>query len=820
MRRMRRLSIAAAILAVSALVWLARVSDDWRTSFSFSGKDANYYNLLVHGFQQGHLYMDCTPDPALWSTDPDIRRRASYVQDASLYNHRYYLYYGVVPAAVLLLPYSSITGGDLSANVATLAFTLAGFLFSLRAYRRAQREYFAGIGAMLDSLNILLLGFASLGPLLVKCSGVYEIAVASGYACSAAAIYFLYRSLHSAAGGLSWLAGASLFLGLSVGCRPNYILSFPILVAGGWLIMSGKLLAPAQSGSQGMRRSLTACILAACLPAAAIVALLATYNYARFGNPMEFGFHYGMNAFTGSGRPIASTSFMWPNFRWYYLTPPVVTPYFPYCFSINAAALPPGYFSPEAIHGQWIVGVLFVVSLCGAAGASIFGISPSRALRAFLAMLVWMGISGLVFMISLGVRADRYMTDFQAPLVLLTVLLAGLTASKAVRRSAVSVLWRTSYGIVACAAILFNFFISLEIFNNFEYLHPKTFERLAALGDLPICELGEHGFVDFGPVRFKVVFPPPQNGISGPLMATGTPNKTDVLYVTQFPQGSMELSMVHEGQVGLRSGMLPFVAGRPYTFEVDMGSLYPPRVSPYFSGWDKKDVDRLKTNARVLIDGKEVIRGRVVFYESAPGHVHFGANPDEGDARFLGRITDIRRLPAREAKGIPEPGIWRIDITVPWLAPYVAHPLLGSGVTGAGNLLIVDVPKPNQIRFALDQWGGQMTRSRALDVLPGGHRIEVFVGPQVARQKWPAAWHLNAESMKKSGSMMNVWWDGALVWTTEIVVNRESYDLVSLGSNPQGFSTADMMFPSEIEFKPYSRDEMRNFILRNLGYTQ
>jgi len=115
MRGARWLSTTAAILAVAALLWLARMSDSWRTSFSFTGRQVDYYNLLVHGFRQGHLYMDSDPDPALYSTDPDTRRRASYLQDASLFNHRYYLYYGVVPAALLFLPYSLATGGDLSA---------------------------------------------------------------------------------------------------------------------------------------------------------------------------------------------------------------------------------------------------------------------------------------------------------------------------------------------------------------------------------------------------------------------------------------------------------------------------------------------------------------------------------------------------------------------------------------------------------------------------------------------------------------------------------------------------------------------------------
>ena len=91
MRRTRPLSIAALALTIAVLVWLAMANDSWRTSFGFKGRQVDMYNSLVHGFRKGHLYMDVDPDPALWSTDPVIRRRASYVQDASLFNHRYYV---------------------------------------------------------------------------------------------------------------------------------------------------------------------------------------------------------------------------------------------------------------------------------------------------------------------------------------------------------------------------------------------------------------------------------------------------------------------------------------------------------------------------------------------------------------------------------------------------------------------------------------------------------------------------------------------------------------------------------------------------------
>lgn len=814
MRKARLLSLAAAIVAVAALVWLDKTNDDWSTSFSLTGKKTDYYNLLVHGLQKGHLYLDVTPDPALWSPDPFVQRRASFLLDASLFNHRYYIYFGVVPAVVLLLPYSCITGSDLSQNVATLVFVLVGFLFSLRVYRRAERDHFPGIGPVLDALNVLLLAFATLAPVLVKCSGMYELAISSGYAFCAAAFYFLYRALRPGANAPGWVAAASLSLGLAVGCRPDYILSIPVLAAAAWWASSGAG-GPRPRG----RRAMVGVLAAAVLPCALVGVLLGAYNYARFGSPLDFGFRYGLNSFKGSGHPLASASFIWPNLRWYYLTPPVFTPYFPYFFPINASPLPPGYHSYEAIHGECVVGLLIVAAAIGSLLAARRGAPSARALRPFMLLLGWAAAAGLAFMACLGIRADRYMADFQAPLVLLVTLLAGTASSAPAPGPSLSLLWRPAYAAAAMVAILFNVLIGLEVFGNFENLHPRAFRRLARLGDLPIYELGEHGLVDYGPLSFSVVFPAGESDREAPLLATGAPNRTDVLYAHQYPQGRVELEMAHEGYVALKSGILSLPPGTPHAFEVDMGSLYPPRVSAFFDGWDSKDVDRLRTTARVLVDGKEVIRGRIPFYDSSPGMVNFGGNPQEGGARFEGRVTDIQRLPLRDTQGVgalAEPGTWRADVVVPWLAPDSPHPLLGSGVARAGNLLSVYVSAKDKIRFNFDQWNSGFDQSPALDAIPGVHRVEIFVGPQVARQKWPKAWRLDAAAIERTSTSLNVWWDGALVWTTPVGSFRDSYDLVSLGSNPQGFSTADMIFPTGIEFKPYSRDEMREFIRKNL----
>ena len=54
----------------------------------------------------------------------------------------------------------------------------------------------------------------------------------------------------------------------------------------------------------------------------------------------------------------------------------------------------------------------------------------------------------------------------------------------------------------------------------------------------------------------------------------------DKLEVYQHPEGTFDLVMIHEGNVGIRSKPLPLSPGRSYKMEVDMGSLYPPEGDP------------------------------------------------------------------------------------------------------------------------------------------------------------------------------------------------------------------------------------------------
>ena len=257
--------------------------------------------------------------------------------------------------------------------------------------------------------------------------------------------------------------------------------------------------------------------------------------------------------------------------------------------------------------------------------------------------------------------------------------------------------------------------------------------------------------------------------------------------------------------------------------EADLGSLYPPALGPFFTGWEAREVETVKTRALVELDGRAVIHQKTQFYDSPPNWVFLGKNPAGTDSPFPGEIGGLRQLrPTRPNAGSKpaELGVWRLEISLRRLGDLHAQPILGSGTQGHGNLLLMRATPDGELGFGLDQWNFSMATSPLLAAGSSGlHRLEIFVGPQVTRQTWPADWHLSPDRLRAAGKLLRVWLDGEPVWTTDVAVNLDTYDEVALGSNPQGFSTADSYFLGSLVNSPYSPEEMREFVAKNLRLT-
>jgi hypothetical protein len=357
-----RLPTAAWLVAVACtalVIWLGADFDDRPDAYVLKGKKRDYYSLLVAGFMRGHLYMDVAADPRLDSPDRNVRDHTPTLLDANYYKGHFYLYYGVVPAALLLLPYRLLTGQDLAINAACVFYWFMGFGASLVWLRAWWRRQAPERGAALASLAVLILAFFPATSFLVRRSMFYELPLVAGYAYISIFFAGLYGVL-TRQRQIASLLSASAALGLAVGCHPNHIFLLPLLVWAGFKA--------ARDAGAGRARWLRAG--AAFVPVAMIGAGLAWYNYARFGDIFEFGFKYGQNSFFAVKQSLFVPRFLWANFKWYFLTPPALTPYFPFVFPGNNTFRPAGYEGAEAMHGQLVATLLIVWVGVGAAAAA------------------------------------------------------------------------------------------------------------------------------------------------------------------------------------------------------------------------------------------------------------------------------------------------------------------------------------------------------------------------------------------------------------------------------------------------------------------
>jgi hypothetical protein len=643
----------------------------------------------------------------------------------------------------------------------------------------------------------------------------YEMAIAAGYTCVMAGCFCLYRALFGR--GRAWiqLAWASLCFGLSVGCRPDLAVDLPAVLAAALLAASSRA-----KGELRVRETIRNCA-AAVIPAAFVGCGLAIYNYERYGSPFDFGFKYGVNNFIVKHLRLASPAYIWPNLRWYYLTRPALSPYFPFVFPCRAEFGPPGYETGEMIHGQWPVTVL--VAFVAISAVVVCRRLLLGRLAAYLGLLGYMFLAVFMVLSPLGIRADRYMVDSQAPLMLAVVLLAGVVAARQ-RNRALSALWGACFAILGLAAAAFNFCAGIEEFDAFKNIRTPDYLAMQTVCNVPSSWLERLGLIHFGPVELKVVFPGHvTQETSEPLLTAGTPQYSDGLYVNEFPGDRIQFMGSHPRYVQPLSELVPIIPGKVYTLRVEMGALYPPFNHPFFARYSAFQSRQMKADINVELDGKKVFDARMGSYDAPPWTLELARNDISmapGSMYFSGRIISSRRLPP------PEPmveggsnGLRRIRCIFPMQSVGSNYPVLSWGVSGNGTLVYVNILPGARIRFGVDEWGYGSGLSEPVSIDPAAeHTVEIFIGTLARRADWPKDWHVAAAQMDRAAGKLQVWLDGKLVQEYGLHAPYNPLaDMIDVGVNIQGFSTSPPEFEGPIRPDPYSDQELREFLLRNLG---
>ena len=328
--------------------WTARPEG---VSWNFGQRQTDYYNLLVDGFLDGHLYMKVEVPAVLLTLadpyNPATRPPGIALHDASMYQGRYYIYFGAAPVVTLLLPFRVLTGGvALPLPAAVLVFTYAGFLVSAGILLGMRRRYFPEAGPGMVMIWVVALGTASMGPLLVLRGSIWELPMSSGYFYVMVALGCVWRAVHAERRALGWMAGAGLSLGLAVASRPTYLFASGLLVVPvlwqGWRV---------RAEGRARWRKVATWALAGAVPLGAVGLAMAWYNFARFGSPTEFGVAYQFSGIFEAETQHFRWTYLPLNLQMYWTQAAEWTRYFPFFHHGETPAIPAGHLGFDDLYG-------------------------------------------------------------------------------------------------------------------------------------------------------------------------------------------------------------------------------------------------------------------------------------------------------------------------------------------------------------------------------------------------------------------------------------------------------------------------------------
>ncbi|MDR2692700.1 MAG: hypothetical protein LBB74_00600 [Chitinispirillales bacterium] len=161
--------------------------------------------------------------------------------DICYYKEKFYLYYGIVPLALLYLPYRLITGNYLSYHAATFIFASIAVLFLSLLWRFSVRKYMPNARFAFVLLSFSALFFVSYFFANIRAPGLHTLMSMAGITFLLTGTFLLLKSIDKENINRLSLFFACLCFALSVGCRPNMVLASVLVPAVLWKRRSWKL---------------------------------------------------------------------------------------------------------------------------------------------------------------------------------------------------------------------------------------------------------------------------------------------------------------------------------------------------------------------------------------------------------------------------------------------------------------------------------------------------------------------------------------------------------------------------------------------------
>lgn len=191
--------------------------------------DKVYNEKFVNAVYNGSFALQEEPSEAFMNLEnpyddlerSKLERGKDYLWDTAYYNGKYYVYFGILPLLIFFLPYYAIFKKYLDMAIVIFILSIIIFVLLKEILLKIVNRYFKNVSFKFVLYSLIMLCSGSLILYADGMSRFYELAILSGLACVLFGIYFILKSLESDEKKYINIFWGSLFLALSVACRPT-----------------------------------------------------------------------------------------------------------------------------------------------------------------------------------------------------------------------------------------------------------------------------------------------------------------------------------------------------------------------------------------------------------------------------------------------------------------------------------------------------------------------------------------------------------------------------------------------------------------------
>ena len=436
----------------------------------YLGEENDIYNkYLVDAILEGKANISIEPSEELKKLenpyDPNQREDIEYSFDTAYYDGKYYVYFGMVPAILMFVPFKLLTGMYLPTSIGTFLFISLSLMTSTILIIQIYKRWFKKIPFSLLFIFIITTWISGLYIWNTWRMWVYELTLMAGYfLVQLGLIWMLMATKDSQKVHLKYVFLSCLAMALAVGCRPTLVLTSILLVPFLYQIIK-------QAYKSKTLKNALLCIM---IPYILVAIPLMGYNYARFGNIFEFGAKYQLTVVDVTDLSERYKDIPKGLYQ-YLLEPPHLKGEYPYIYTDYSQE---GYTS-NYYNGGIVCGILFFnLTMIGC----IFWYKYYKKAKDFifkglLILLPSVGIVMCMLNVYMGGTIQRYAVDFFWMFSVLAMLIWLLMYENVKKESTKKVILITLLLLVEIS-ILINFvgtFLNAET-NFLEKFYPEVFQ--------------------------------------------------------------------------------------------------------------------------------------------------------------------------------------------------------------------------------------------------------------------------------------------------------------------------------------------------------